>query len=175
MSDFAKGLQSAVTRSIKFIGRNLSRFATATKSKANELGDLKKRRELINHLGESIYTASKAGFALPEDAAEFARQIAALDADLESIRTARAEQKAAYAQKVAEEKALRAAEKAAAKAAAAIEKSTEAANISFPESVISEAPAVKPTANVSSNEDAAAPDDTDAEKNSYPDVPTLNV
>lgn len=166
MAKIANAMKRFLSRSLKFIGRNASRFAKVIKFKTSEIREINKRRELISELGEAVYVASQNGLVLPEAAAVIAQQIIALDAELETLRGERAAQKAAYALQRAEEKAARAAEKAAVKAEVA-------ANMTPPAAVM---PA--DGANPVSVEQTTSYSETageQSEESSTPDVPTLNL
>lgn len=178
MSDFSKTLKEAFMRSVKFVGRNASKAASATKFKTNELSKLSKRRDLIHELGIKVYDLSRNGLQLPEDADALVKQIATLDSELMVLRSEHAAEKAAISQKVAAEKAARVAEKAAAKAAAAIEKSTESVSVEFPEmellgeSELKMTPVVPQTAGIESNSNNCSSDNMI--DNQEQDIPTLN-
>ena len=170
MSDFATTLKQACKRGAKMISRGAKRLASATKFKASEFNDLKKRRKLIRELGEITYKLSSEGLVLPVEAAKVAGDIALLDNDINVLRTDHAAKKAAAAQIRAAEKAERAAEKAAAKTAAAIEKSTAPVQIDIPDDdfiVTDSAPETEtPVIEIEPEEEATT---ADAE------IPTLNV
>ena len=106
---------------------------------------------------------------LPAEVAEIVSQIAALDGDLETLRSTHAAEKAAAAEKHAAEKAARAAEKAAAKAAAAQQASAPVATEQPQEAAPAEAPVMD--AETEADEETVCADETDETE----DVPTLNV
>ena len=116
MAQFASILKNILSRSARFIKRNVGRFIQTLRFKHHELKALRQRRKAVRNLGEAVYAASQNGITLSEAAAGFLQEISLLDKELESLRNDRASQKAAYAQQRAEEKAARTSVKASEKA-----------------------------------------------------------
>lgn len=162
MASFMRKVKVFISRSMKFIRRNLSRLVKAVKFKVGEASNRSKRRELVYKLGEVVFNNRQNGLAITEEAAGIAQKIAALDEELDALRNDRAAQKAAYALQRAEDKAARAAEKAA------------AANMAVKAAPVPEAP-TSPDAPLVEQGDCQEVAASQMEDNTKSDIPTLNV
>ena len=104
MADYGKVFKNILTKSAKFVGHTATTAAETTKFKMNELGNISKRRELVNELGNRVYELARSGVALPSEVEELIKQISFIEDDLATLRAEHAAQKAA-------DKAARTAEK----------------------------------------------------------------
>lgn len=125
MSEIAETLRGILADGIRIVNRAATGMADATRYKLTELDSVSRRREAISELGEQVYALFQAGVEMPEEALPLLTELRALEEGLETMRTERAEKKAADKQRVAEEDAARREQRAADKQARAAARQAE--------------------------------------------------
>lgn len=102
MSELGQNLKDLLMKGIDAIGNTASSLASSTRQKVNEMALRGKRNEILEAFGEKVYEAWKNGIELPEELTRDLREVAALDEELDGLKSCSDEEDAVAGQDTAE-------------------------------------------------------------------------
>jgi len=106
MSDIGKSVREFLLQGVKAVNSAANSVASTTRYKVDELNLQNRRKELLSAASDLAYTLWKGGEALPESLGSILEKVAAVDADLASMReTRKQEAEKAKAEKAAAKQA----------------------------------------------------------------------